>query len=88
MTAIPDTLVERLRKAECPNCRLSLAWPEDDAADEIEALRAQVRAAQDRAVELDFAAERALEMLQSGRPFDAEDTLERVLGSGSEGTPS
>lgn len=47
-----------------------------------EAKRALARA-QERGVELDFAAERALEMLQSGRHYDAEATLERVLGNGS-----
>lgn len=60
----------------------------DEAAAVIEALRHQITITQDRAVELDFAAERALEMLQSGRHFDAEDTLARVLGSGSNRGPS
>ena len=47
-------------------------------------LTAALSQARDRAVELDFAAERALDMLQSGRHYDAEATLETVLGNGSE----
>jgi hypothetical protein len=50
-------------------------------------LTAALSQARDRAVELDFAAERALDMLQSGRHYDAEATLETVLGNGSNDNP-
>lgn len=54
-----------------------------EAAAEIKVLRESLARAQARGVELDFAAERALEMLQAGKHYDAEHTLERVLGNGS-----